>query len=173
MITYRAPEMHEARALGILGRDSFREAFGHLYSAENLTLFEAQTYTPDVITAEIANPNRKYLIAEDQGRMIGYCKIGFDKTLDYDWSNQNIVELKQLYIFASHHGCGVAQSLMDWAIFQAKNAEANAIVLSVYSDNPRGQRFYQKYGFAHIADTFFMVGQHRDDEFLYLRFLED
>jgi diamine N-acetyltransferase len=166
---YRAPRIDEVEALAELSRDTFREAFAHLYSAEDLALFEAAVYAPEVIGAELASPNRRYMIAYDGGHMVGYCKIGFDKTLDYDWGDQKIVELKQLYVFASHHGGGVAQHLTDWATSEARAVGANALLLSVYSDNPRGQRFYQKNGFAHVADTYFMVGNQRDDEYLCLK----
>lgn len=166
---YRPPQAHEVAALANLSRETFREAFAHLYSAEDLALFETQVYAPDVIAAEMANPDRRYLVAFDDGRMIGYCKIGFDKSLDYDWGDRTIVELKQLYILASHHGGGVAQHLTDWAIAEARAVGADALLLSVYSDNPRGQAFYRKYGFEHVGDTHFMVGNQRDDEYLYLK----
>jgi diamine N-acetyltransferase len=169
MIEYRAPRPDEVEALALLSRDTFREAFGHLYSTENLVLFEAQVYAPEVIAAEMANPNRRYLVAYEGTQMVGYCKIGFDKSLDHDWGEQKLVELKQLYIFASHHGSGIAQHLTDWAVTEARAVQANGLLLSVYSDNPRGLRFYEKSGFAHVADTYFMVGNHRDDEFLYLK----
>jgi len=37
----------------------------------------------------------------------------------------------------------------------------------VWSENPGAQRFYQRHGFAKIADIDFGVGSHRDDEVLY------
>jgi diamine N-acetyltransferase len=168
-ITYRAPRSDEAEALGTLGLATFLETFGHLYSPENLALFEANSYAPSVIASEMANPKRRYLVAEDDGRMIGYCKIGFEQTLDYDAGDLKIAELKQIYIYASHQGSGVAQVLTDWAVAEARAAGFDALLLSVYNDNPRGQRFYAKNGFEHVADTYFMVGNHRDDEFLYLK----
>lgn len=155
--------------MGALGLGTFVETFGHLYSAENLALFERNSYAPEVIATEMANPNRRYLVAYDESRMVGYCKIGFDQTLDYDAGGQQIAELKQIYIYASHQGSGVAQVLTDWAVSEARAAGADALLLSVYNDNPRGQRFYEKNGFVHVADTFFMVGNHRDDEYLYLK----
>ncbi len=171
MIEYRAPRADEAEALGALGLATFVETFGHLYSPENLALFERNSYAPEVIAAEMANPNRRYLLAEDEGRLVGYCKIGFDQTLDYDAGDQRIAELKQIYIYASHQGSGIAQVLTDWAVAEARAAGAEALLLSVYHDNPRGQRFYAKNGFVHVADTYFMVGNHRDDEYLYLKSL--
>jgi diamine N-acetyltransferase len=168
-ITYRAPRADEVGALGALGLATFVETFGHLYSPENLALFESRAYAPAVIAAELANPKRRYLVAEDAGRLIGYCKIGFEQTLDYDAGDLKIAELRQIYLYASHQGSGVAQVLTDWAVDEARAAGADALLLSVYHDNPRGQRFYAKNGFTHVADTYFMVGNHRDDEYLYLK----
>lgn len=169
MIEYRTPWADEAAAIAALGRDTFIESFGSLYSAEDLALFVSNVYTPEVAAAELASPKLKFRIAEDEGRMVGLCKIGFGVTLDHEPGDKNIVELKQLYLFRTHQGAGVAQQLMDWAIAEAEAAGADQMLLSVYSDNPRAQRFYQKYGFDWIADTYFMVGNHRDDEFLYAR----
>ena len=170
-IIYRAPRADEAVALGALGYATFLETFGHLYSAENLALFQRSSYAPEVIASEIANPKRRYRVAEDDGKLIGYCKIGFEQTLDYEAGALKIAELKQIYIFASHQGCGVAQVLTDWAVAETRAAGFDALLLSVYNDNPRGQAFYRKNGFEHVADTYFMVGEHRDDEFLYLKLL--
>jgi ribosomal protein S18 acetylase RimI-like enzyme len=56
---------------------------------------------------------------------------------------------------------------MEWALAQARVIEADAVQLSVYSENFGGQRFYQRYGFTKIADVGFWVGTQRDAEFLY------
>lgn len=168
-VSYRAPRADEVEALSVLGLGTFVETFGHLYSAENLALFEAQAYAPQVIAAEMVNPDRRYLVAEEDGRLVGYCKIGFEQTLDYDAGGRKVAELKQIYIYASHQGSGIAQVLTDWAVAEARAAGAEALLLSVYHDNPRGQAFYRKNGFEHVADTYFMVGEHRDDEYLFLK----
>ena len=75
---YRTPTEADCSALSELGISSFVDAFGHLYSAENLKLFLVQTHSVEVVAQELLNPMRRYRIAEDAGRMIGYCKLGFD-----------------------------------------------------------------------------------------------
>lgn len=170
---YRTPTDADCNALSELGISSFTETFGHLYSAENLNLFLAQTHSVEVVAQELRNPMRRYRIAEDSGRMIGYCKLGFDHSLPLELPGRAALELKQLYLRSSHFGTGVAENLIEWAIDTAQNLSMDDIVLSVYSDNPRAQRFYQRYGFTHTANCFFMVGAHRDDEFLYRLKLRD
>lgn len=170
---YRTPTEADCGALSELGCSSFTETFGHLYSAENLNLFLTQTHSVAVVTQELLSPLRRYRVAEESGRMIGYCKLGFDHTLPLDLPDRAVMELKQLYLRGSHFGTGVADILMEWAIDTARSLNMDDVVLSVYSDNPRAQRFYQRYGFTHAANCFFMVGAHRDDEFLYRLKLRD
>jgi diamine N-acetyltransferase len=169
MIAYRTPTAADAESLATLARETFGEAFGHLYQADDLAAFYAEWKTPDAFTGWIADPRVGVLIAEDAGHPVGYAMIGLDQKLDYDPGSRYAVELKQLYIRASHHGQGVAQHLMDWVIGEAEAAGADEIVLSVYSENARGMAFYQKYGFAYHADTTFVVGKQIDAEYLYVK----
>ncbi|APG63810.1 hypothetical protein LPB140_10970 [Sphingorhabdus lutea] len=167
---FRPPVANDAAMLAQFGRDSFCEAFAHLYSAENLTTFLNDVHNIENINAQIEANNVHYMLAEDaadNGKLIGYCKISEKSKLDYDQNGPHTCEFSQLYVLASHHGSGVAQKLMDWAIQSAKSRGFKELVLSVYSDNPRAQSFYQKYGFTYYCDTIFMVGTHRDDEYIY------
>jgi ribosomal protein S18 acetylase RimI-like enzyme len=75
--------------------------------------------------------------------------------------------LSQLYCAAEATGHGLGAALMDWAIGEARAWDADALQLSVFSENFGAQRFYQRRGFRHVADIDFWVGNHRDDEFLY------
>ncbi len=170
---YRTPTEADASALSELAISSFTDTFGHLYSAENLNLFIAQTHSVPVVMQELLSPMRRYRVAEEAGRMVGYCKLGFDRTLSLDLPGRAVMELKQMYLRSSQFGSGVADNLMEWAIDTARNLNMDDIVLSVYNDNPRAQRFYQRFGFVHAANCFFMVGAHRDDEFLYRLNLRD
>ena len=169
MIAYRAPRADEAAALAELGRNSFVETFGHLYRPEDLAMFLRDIYATDVVAAQLDSPRYLFCVADDDGVLVGYCKLGLDVSLDYDPGDKTVIELKQLYLMATHQGVGVAQALMDWTIAEADARGADEIILSVWAENARAQRFYHRYGFEWIADTYFMVGTHRDDEFLYRR----
>jgi diamine N-acetyltransferase len=165
MIEYRTPTADDAQALADLGQETFVQAFGHLYSAVNLNLFLQETYALCALQADLANPERLFQVAEDDGRMIGYCKLGLANHFPGPFENRRVMEFKQLYLRDGYKGVGAADQLMKWALHMSQGYDD--IVLSVYSDNPRAQRFYQRYGFEKYMDYFFMVGDHRDEEYLY------
>jgi diamine N-acetyltransferase len=166
-VTFRKPGVEDAEALAELSRTTFVDTFGHLYTAKNLNAFLESSYAVAAIADEIANSRRQIRIAEHDRQMVGYCKLSFDVTLDTSGEWRNGFEVKQLYLRTSQFGSGTADALMIWAINEAKARTAPSLVLSVWSENFRAQRFYQRYGFAHIGNTTFMVGDQSDDEFLY------
>ena len=170
-ITYRDAVAGDVNALSYLGRDSFIDAFGHLYSTENLNLFLEQVYSPSAIATDIANPDRIHQIAEADGVMLGYCKLGlstsYSEYLDDSHTGRSAMDLMQLYLAGGQTGSGIGGALMEWALAQGRARGYDDVLLSVWSENFGAQRFYQRYGFTKIADIYFMVGNHRDDEFLY------
>lgn len=154
-------------ALAALGRDSFVAKFGHMYRPEDLAAFLAETHSESAVAAELADPRRKYRLAEVDGALAGYCKLAIPSTLAEHSDARRPIEIKQLYTDPALTGWGLGGALMEWALDEARGWGADAIQLSVWSGNAGAQRFYARYGFAKVADIDFMVGQQRDEEFLF------
>ncbi len=175
MIRLRPARADDVEALAKIGKATFTSAFGHLYSSKNLASFLEQKHARARIASNIANAGVLYRLAEDEasGSLVGYCKISTNIGLDYDPGSASAIELSQLYLDDSQFGTGLAGQLMDWVISQARERHCAEIILSVFSENFRAQSFYHRYGFEHIADTTFMVGDHCDLEFLYRLTLRD
>ena len=168
-VTYRAAKAEDAAALAALARETFVETFGHLYRPEDLNAFLDEHKTESAWDKALADPQSRVRVAEEDGALVGYCKVGLVPTLDYECAGKRVSELKELYVRSTHQGAGMAPVLMDWALDVARDAASDEMILSVWSENIRAQRFYKRYGFDWHADTYFMVGSHRDDEHLYLK----
>lgn len=169
MIHLRPAHADDAEELAALGRDSFVSAFGHLYDPGELAAFIARVYSPQSVAAEIADPSITHRLATDGrgGPLSGFCKLRRPSSFAHHSTARNAIEIGQLYTDPARTGEGIGARLMEWAIAEARGLGCDAILLSVWSGNHGGQRFYQRYGFRHIADVHFWVGKHRDDEFLY------
>ena len=53
---------------------------------------------------------------------------------------------------------------MRWVIATAKARGAEDLYLSVFVDNHRARRFYERYGFTFVGTYAFMVGTHADED---------
>lgn len=159
--------LDDVPALAALGRSSFCAAFERLYRPDDLAAFLQQAYAEDAVAGEIAAPEYIHRLAENGTGLIGFCKLR-SPSLYAEFSDaSNPIAVGQLYTAPGMTGAGIGGALMDWALAEARGRGADAVQLSVYSENFAAQRFYQRYGFAKIADIDFWVGQQRDAEFLY------
>ncbi|ABC64160.1 GNAT family N-acetyltransferase [Erythrobacter litoralis] len=165
----RPVSLDDVPALAKLGRESFVAAFGHLYSASDLNDFLEMVYSDHAVRQEVEGPECIHQVADDGERMLGYVKLRAPSWYAEDSPSDviNPIALGQLYTQPDQTGRGIGAALMEWAIAEARARGHDAIQLSVWSENVAGQRFYQRYGFAKVADIDFYVGEHRDEEFLY------
>lgn len=154
-------------ALAELGRSSFCATFEHLYRPEDLAAFLEQVYSESAVAEEVAGPECIHRLAEDAGALIGYCKLRVPSWYADHSDAASPIALGQLYTAVGHTGQGIGAALMDWAFDHARAHGHDAMQLSVYCENYGAQRFYQRYGFAKIADITFEVGEQIDHEFLY------
>jgi diamine N-acetyltransferase len=156
-------------ALAPFAADAFTAAFGHLYRPEDLALFLDEWRTEKAYRDALAVPAKRIQLAEIDGRLAAYALIVLGDGMDErpEPRPARPVFLSQLYCAADSTGHGLGAALMDWTLAEARAWRADALQLSVFSENFGAQRFYQRYGFRKVADIDFWVGNHRDDEFLY------
>ncbi|WP_296677511.1 GNAT family N-acetyltransferase [Novosphingobium sp.] len=170
-VILRAMTQADIPALSQLASDAFIAKFGHLYSAANLAMFLDDVLSPAAIAGDYADPQQIYCLAEADGALMGFAKIGLKPCRADHARGAKAMELKQLYTAAGATGQGIGGQLMDWAMAQFAARGADEVQLSVYAENFGGHRFYERYGFAKVADITFQVGDHIDPEFLFARML--
>ena len=162
IIVYRDATPADGPALSTMAQRAFTDTFGSLYRASDLAVFLDRTFGADGLPSQLDDPAFAVRLALDGAAIAGFAKIG---PVDFPgtWSADTI-ELHQLYVLGAWQGEGVAQILMDWAIAAARARGARTMVLSVFVDNIRAQRFYARYGFAEIGKYEFRVGDQIDDD---------
>lgn len=163
MITYRDAMPADGAELAAMAKRSFTDTFGTLYRPEDLAAFLDQTFGEKGLPAQLTDPAYTVRVAVDEsGEIVGFAKIG-PVAFPGEWP-ATAIELHQLYVRGDQHGAGVGPALMDWAIDVARADGRMEVILSVYVDNARAIRFYERYGFVEIGRYVFMVGEQPDDD---------
>jgi len=160
---YRDATAADLPAIDRIFRTSFCDTFAHLYSAEDLAEFLGN-FTPAAWQEEFLDPRYRFRIAESGGESVGFVKLG-PSSLPVE-TEARAIELRQIYVLKAHHGRGIAVALMDWAIDEARRRSFEELYLTVYTDNHRAARFYERYGFESIGRYDFMVGSHADEDII-------
>lgn len=162
-VTYRDARAEDAETLDRLFDTSFCDTFAHLYRPEDLHAFLSSFGVEDWRT-QLADPAYAFRIAEVDGSAAGYLKLGPMK-LPIETHGRPLL-LDQLYVLKEHHGSGIARELMGWALDESRRRGAQELYLTVYVDNHRARRFYDRYGFEAVGRYDFMVGSHADEDII-------
>lgn len=163
MIGYRDATPDDAAALDALFDSVFCDTFAHLYRPEDLAAFLASFGIADW-DRQLRDPSFAVRLAEADGVPVGYVKIGPMKLPVEPGATSMLID--QLYVRNEHHGTGIARTLMDWAIEEARSRGAKALYLTVFIDNHRARRFYDRYGFEDVGRYDFMVGEQADEDII-------
>ena len=162
-INYRDAGTADAAALRELFAESFVDTFGHLYRPEDLNDF-LDSNSLEKWLANLSDPDVAIRVAEEAAELVGFVELA-SKKLPYDTAAPAL-ELRRLYLKSRAHGRGIADELMKWALKEAIARGAEELVLSVYVDNHRARRFYERYGFEVVGRYDFMVGSHADEDLI-------
>lgn len=162
-IRWRDAGPADAATLAAIGRRSFIETFGHLYSPGNLTAF-LTNHSKENWRGELGDRRFAVRLGEAGGAAAAYAKIG-PPSLPFEVSGPT-VELRQFYVLKPWQGAGLANEMMAWVLAEARRRGAEQLCLSVFTDNERARRFYARHGFEAVGRYDFMVGTHADEDII-------
>ncbi|MGI8706461.1 MAG: GNAT family N-acetyltransferase [Sphingomicrobium sp.] len=118
--------------------------------------------TSEAFAEEIGNPDFALRIAKAGDEPAGFAKLG-PANLPVA-APPRTFELWQIYVLKPWQGQGVAKLLYDWAEGEACRRGGEHLQLSVFIDNHRARRFYERRGFVTVGRYDFMVGSHADED---------
>ena len=162
-MSHRDATAADLPAIDRVFRQSFSDTFAHLYRPQDLAAFLAQ-FTPGAWAEEFADPRYRFRVAEAGGEIVGFVKLG-PAALPVE-TTKRAIELRQIYVLKEHHGSGLAKELSEWAIDEARRQGFEELYLTVYVDNHRARRFYDRYGFEPAGRYDFMVGEQADEDII-------
>jgi len=154
---------NDAATLDRIFETTFCDAFGHLYSAEDLSAFLSGFNVADW-EAELRNDAYAFCVGEVDGVPVGYVKLGPLK-LPVE-TDRPAMLIDQFYVLKAHHGAGIAPAMMDWALGEARRRGTEELYLTVFVENHRARRFYERFGFGAVGRYAFMVGNQADDDII-------
>ncbi|MEO6227712.1 MAG: GNAT family N-acetyltransferase [Thermomonas sp.] len=164
----RQATIDDAATLADLGRVTFIEAFGHLYTPEDLQAFIDDSHSIAAYARALANPDYALWLAEQAGVAIGYAQAG-PCGLPHVEAQVGDGELKRLYLLHDAQNSGVGVALLDVALAWLERDGPRTLWISVWSENYGAQRFYGRHRFEYAGEYEFIVGEQRDREFMYRR----
>ncbi len=105
-------------------------------------LFDATAWSPESFWGELARPNRRFLVAVEDGRVVGYGGIAV---------NGAEADVQTVGVARDRQGRGTGRELLRALRAEAVAAGARHLLLEVRADNEPAQHLYRSEGFEQIA----------------------
>jgi len=167
-LTIRRGTPEDAALLSELAARTFSETFAADNTPENLATYMSAAFNVARQTAELEDPAATVLIAEVDGRAIGYAHLHAGEA-ESGIEGANAVELVRLYVSREWLGRRIGEQLMRACIDAAREAGHETIWLGVWERNERAQAFYRKWDFRTVGEHVFQLGSDPQRDFLMQR----
>ena len=137
---------------------------------DRVDAFIADVLSVDRFDGYVSDPDRRVLLAEQDGIPLGYAMLVRGEPQDADvraaLTLHPTAELSKIYVLPAAHGTGAATLLMEAALEWVASVGAAGAWLGVNQQNERAQRFYAKSGFVRVGTKRFLVGGTYEDDYV-------
>ena len=147
----------DAGLLAELGARTFYDTFAADNKPADMAAYLAAAFSPEQQAAELADPRACFLLAEIDGRAVGYAALRASDVPLCVMGGKPI-ELVRLYVAQEWHVQGVGAALMRACLAEAQQAGYQTMWLGVWEHNRRAQRFYRKWDFNVVGEHIFQLG---------------
>lgn len=150
-------------------RETFLEDFAVPYPADDLARFVEGSYSAAKVADEITDESHATWVCEAaNGDLLAYAHAGPSK-LPHEAVHAASGELYQIYVRRDAQGLGLGRQLLQASLAWLEQAYPGPLWIGVWSGNARAQAVYGALGFRKVGDYHFMVGDHRDEEYILRR----
>lgn len=106
-------------------------------------LFGADAWSPAMFWSELAESDtRHFLVAEDEGRIVGYAGLA---------AYPDIAYVQTIAVTRERWGAGLGPRLLQALLDEAARRGKDRVALEVRVDNARAQAMYERFGFRPVA----------------------
>ena len=137
--------------------DTFRETYGPHCPAAEVERHIADHFTREHIEAEVMDSEAVMLIAMLADEPVGYALLLPESTTPCV-TGPGPVQLARIYLSADSIGKGRGAALMNACLDEARRLRGGTIWLSLWDQNHRAMKFYERCGFTNVGTKPFTFG---------------
>lgn len=141
MITLRLAVPADIPLIQEVAEVTWPVSYREIISPEQIRYMLDLMYSTEKIKASITDPNQAFWLAEEDGKVLGFCGI------EHGYPEAGTTRIHKLYILPDTQGSGLGKILMDQVEDQAKKNGNSTLHLNVNKEN-KAVGFYQKLGFS-------------------------
>jgi ribosomal protein S18 acetylase RimI-like enzyme len=157
VIKIRKATQMDAVIIADLGRMTFTETFGYLFTPEELDEYLLKTFNDKKMCDSLSKQDNIYGIAYWNDFPVGYYKLKLNSTYEEQVLSP-MVQLQKIYLLKSHLDKQIGKQLMLHLLSLPEISNIDCMWLLVLDSNERALRFYEASGFNKKGKRSFQIG---------------
>ncbi len=164
----RPATIDDLKLLAALGMTTCFEAYFELDPSKDLADYCLRSFNEQQLKNEFEDRNSTFLIAELNGRAVGYAKLREGKKIEC-MAGRNAIEVQRIYVLEKLKGRRIGERLINRCFEIAKERGFEAVWLGVWDKNVAAQKFYEKIGMTKAGWTDFSDGKNEFINMVYAK----
>jgi len=141
----------DALCIGVLGMQVFLDTYATEGIRDSIAAEALQAFSPQAISALIAQPGTAIIVAEINGHLVGFAQVAMNAGHALI-STPKAAELQRLYIQERFTGLGLGYRLLQAAEQRAGLGGASLLWATVWVGNERALGFYPRRGYELLGE---------------------
>lgn len=147
----RTATIRDAKLLADIGSRTFLYAFvDYNIDMKHIQFYIGRMFTEVQLKKELYDQNTFFLIAEKEGKILGYTKI-VRYSSDVAVTAKRPVQLQRMYVDKHYHRNGIGKAMLKKVSAMAKEYGHDKMWLNVGLENGKAISFYERFGFKKIG----------------------
>ena len=159
MIHIKKAACTDAPIISFLGKQTFQETFGELFTADELNEYLENTFGIKKLEESLLKPRNIFGIVYCLDKPVGYYKVKIGSGYD-DPAVNNPVQLQKIYILKDYLDKKLGKALLEHIFALQEIKACDRIWLVVLQSNSRAIRFYENNGFSKLKRYYHRIGDH-------------
>lgn len=155
-VTVRAAEALDVAGISAVGSASFHDAYDGTAAPDSIARHVEAHFGTTAVRRELADPRVAYLVADEEGRCLGFAKLMVSRAPDAV-PEPRPLEIRQLYVDPQQQRTGLGGRLVDAAVTRARDHGHGGLWLSVWTEADWATSFYRRCGFVVLGNLPFRL----------------
>lgn len=142
MATIRPVQQDDVDAVQSVARTTWHATYDDILGPDAVDSQVDEWYDESIVREGISDDDIVYLVAVDDGAVVGYTAAG-----PTDEDDSAPAGLYSIYVLPNHWGNGVGKQLFDAVTDRLRERGFDRLSIRVLADNDRARAFYERQGY--------------------------
>ena len=154
----RKASINDAESIAVIGKQTFYDAHEHSSPKEELESYLQTKFSTEQLRLELSDEKNSFHLIYFENELAGYSKVIYNTPAPQIPENTNVCKLERIYVLKKFYDKKIGLKLLKFNNDLCLQNQQLAMWLSVWTENERAIRFYEKFGFKTIGEIMFKVG---------------